>query len=61
MLSFLGTAPKGEQCKVGNGEDVKGPDVCPRLSSFWIASSTAVGLLRADRRLRALPSVIAPE
>ena len=52
--SGFGADPMGEQCVCVNGGDGKGPDVCPRVSSFKMASVTRWALFLADRRLRGL-------
>ena len=48
--SFFSLDPKGEQCKLGQGGWRKGPEVCLRLSSLFMASVTAPGYIVADKR-----------
>ena len=49
--SFFSRDPRGEQCRLGIGDVVNGPDVCPRLTSFARASETSVECSVADSRL----------
>ena len=51
--SFSSRDPGGEeQCRLGNGEVVYGPDVCFLLTSFISAVVTSVECSVADKRLR---------
>ena len=58
--SFLGAAPKGEQCRVWKGECVKGPAVWPRDTSSMMAFVTARWFCLAERRFLGLDGRACP-
>ena len=59
--SGFSTAPKGEQCVIGNGGEEKGPDVCPLESSVSMADLTPSGCLLADLKLFGLEEETKPK
>ena len=59
-VSGLRTAPKGDTCTSGNGGSSKGPEVCPRSSSLWIAADTPSLCSMVLRALQGLVSHALP-
>ena len=61
MPFFFGTTPTGEQCNGEYGGNRKGPVLCLRESSFFIASVIAAALVPSEERMFGTAETILPE